>query len=253
MKINCRQYYEQEKNKLKEATLKPSMGILQIGEDSASESYVKGIIRDCKEIGVNYKLSKIKDVNNKDLIASMSMCFNYDKELKGIIVVHNTNKDYNKILIHKDKIIDNDCTCQGVFHLLELMNIDLEGKTVTVIGKGSVGKSIIHHLSHTKSTVLSCNSTTKKELMNNFIENSDIIISAVGKENLLNGNLFKNNQIVIDVGVTQGTNGLCGDIDKSTYDEMDNNNILYTTVPNGIGLMTRISLFNNLFMKGGTA
>lgn len=252
MKINCRYYYEQEKTKLTTRLLKPCLGIMQIGVGSASNSYVKGIINDCKDIGIEYKIFKIKDSSNIDLISTASVCFNTDNNINGVIVVHdNHNIDYNKILIKEDKIIDKNCTCDGVFHLLELMNTNLEGKTIMLIGKGKVGKAIFNKLSDVRATVISCNSTTKGELIDNLVQCCDIVISTVGRENLLDGNLFKDNQIVIDVGVVQGINGLCGDIDKSTYDKMDDNNVLYTSVPNGIGLMTRISLFKNLFEKGG--
>ena len=137
------------------------------------------------------------------------------------------------------------CTPAGIIDYLENgLHENLAGKVITVVGKGPlVGGPIVPMLMEKGATVISCNSKTKE--LGKMIYMADIVISAVGKANLI-GDLTgtKVGQIIIDAGTTRDEGGkLCGDVDKRIYDRPY---LQITSVPGGVGLLTRLQLLDNV-------
>ena len=137
------------------------------------------------------------------------------------------------------------CTPMGIMQIIETFypEENLHGVTAAVVGRGElVGKPLVPMLIDEGCTVISCNSKTKD--MAELIKKADIVISAVGKQNLITRDMLKDGAFVIDAGITFDENGkLCGDCDKSMYDD---ESIAITTVPGGAGLTTRLALMQNV-------
>jgi methylenetetrahydrofolate dehydrogenase (NADP+)/methenyltetrahydrofolate cyclohydrolase len=125
---------------------------------------------------------------------------------------------------------------------LEYNKVTLAGKVCTVIGRSEiVGKPLVNLLIDRGATVISCNSKTPN--IKQFTKNSDIVISAIGKANYFTEDYFSGNQILIDVGINRDEKGkLCGDIAKEAKEDA----WLATPVPNGVGLLTRLALVDNV-------
>lgn len=271
MRLNVKQYVAEKKDNLKEriAALDevPSLLIIQVGDNPASNSYIKGKMKDCEEVGINAILLKedekwfrengVFDYNNFSYMIS-----NAD----GVILqlpVENKNLEHmitNSIRLCQD--VDGfqlgspfkPCTPAGIIDYLENgLHENLAGKVITVVGKGPlVGGPIVPMLMEKGATVISCNSRTKS--LSTMIELADIVISAVGKANLIDMEYcIRDGQIIIDAGTARDENDkLCGDVDKRIYD-LDH--VRVTTVPGGVGLLTRLQLLDNVVTaaerKGG--
>lgn len=142
----------------------------------------------------------------------------------------------------------NPCTPQGIIDWLEVNDIDLRGKLVTVLGRSDiVGKPLVNMLIDKGATVISCNSKTQKYHMENFMKMSDIVISAIGKPKKFDSSYFGIDTIIIDVGINRDENGkLCGDIDQKDVEDYFGNCCYVTPVPGGVGLLTRVTLLKNV-------
>ena len=195
--------------------------------------------------------------------------FNLDKDIHGIMVqlplpehiseeaVINAiapEKDIDGFTtINKGKLMIGDkdaiipCTPKGIMTILEHQGIDLNGKLVTIVGRSNiVGKPLAQLMINAGATVTVCNSKTDKIILNCLIASSDIFISAIGKANHFNKNMFEfyrlDNTIAIDVGINRDEEGkLCGDISKELYDDFK----AVTSVPGGVGVMTVLEVIKN--------
>ena len=150
-------------------------------------------------------------------------------------------------------LITSDCSHWGIIltvsparrilRLFDEYNIELEGKNVLVAGRSNiVGKPMMMLLQNRNATVTLAHSKTKN--LKDISINSDIIISAVGKENLITADMVKQNSIIIDVGINRGINGLKGDVD---FKNVINKASYITPVPGGVGPMTIAMLMENTF------
>ncbi len=259
--ISCKDYYcEKKKDLIKQvAELEkiPTLVALQIDNDKASNSYIKGKKKDCEEIGmdfVNFKLDS-KKYSQKDL-CNIITAFSKDELIHGIIIQLPIPPKYNfdglLKCISPEKDVDgfrkdscfNPCTPKGIIDWLEYNCYDFTGKNITVVGRSKiVGKPLVNMLISKGATVTCCNSHTKH--LEKYTLNSDLVISAIGKANLLCCEL-PSNAIVVDVGINHDINGkLCGDINFE-YVKNHIENTYVTPVPGGVGLLTRISLLKNV-------
>ena len=265
MKINIKEWVKQEKEKLAEKlgkkTFKPSLLILQMGDNPASNSYIKGKMADAAQCGIEAILFK---TNN--FAQMLSFVKNNHSYYDGIILQEPCGLEEsqrNLILSYISELQDVDgfkqnschpaCTPMGIISIIKTFypETDLHGVTVAVVGRGElVGKPLIPMLVSEGCTVISCNSKTKN--MAEMLKMADIVVSAVGKNNLITRDMLKDGVFVVDAGITFDENGkLCGDCDKAMYDD---DTIAITTVPGGVGLTTRLSLMVNVvnaadFMK----
>ncbi len=228
--------------------------IIQLNEDAASNAYIKGKLKDANELGVNAILLKFPtSITEEDLLKEIDL-LNKDQSVTGFIVQmplpKQINEEHIKLAIDPKKDVDgfhplsklNPCTPQGIMNYLDFEHIDLLGKNAVVIGRSNiVGKPMARMLLNRSANVTVLHSKTTREDMFRYIENADIIVVAVGKKYLLDDSFkYKETAVIIDVGINRDENGLCGDA-------MNNLPVrLQTPVPGGVGLLTRIALYENL-------
>lgn len=255
----------------------PLLCIITVGEDKASQIYVKNKLKKCKECGINVIHNTYPNTVTYNTLQSYINELNYSPNVDGIIIQQPLPKHLKGIeqLILPDKDVDGftnqnlgftltnqseglqACTPQGIMHLLKYYDIPLEGKTVVIIGRSNiVGKPLIGLLLQENATVISCNSYTKN--LTDFTMQADVLITAIGKPKMISmgGNLLDNCYCIVDVGMNKDENGkLCGDVDfESVYDSWSNSQLVdkdfkthyITPVPGGVGPMTVAMLIHNV-------
>ena len=255
--INCKQIAADRKELIKKRVdamnIKPSLAVIQVGDDAASNAYIKGKKADCEDVGINIEHYRFEEDGDEVDILYLIDRLNNDKSIHGIIVQLPLPKSMNKkkILdaIADEKDVDGfkhnskftPCTPLGVLSILDTIGANVDGKICCVVGRGEVGKPMVDLLTQNNATVIWCNSHTNEYTLSQLIGISDIIISATGKAGLIKDVPY--GKTVIDVGITRGEDGkLHGDVDASNYSD----NALITPVPGGVGLMTRVSLLENV-------
>lgn len=253
-----KEYVKQRKEELKKefASLNKEIKfvIVQMNEDAASNAYIKGKLKDAKELGVNTELIKFPiDLSEDELLKEINI-LNNDDSVTGFIVQmplpKQINEEHIKLAIDPKKDVDgfhplsklNPCTPQGIMNYLDYEKIELIGKNAVVIGRSNiVGKPMARMLLSRSANVTVLHSKTSRIDMERYIANADIIVVAVGKKYLLDNSFkYKNDAIIVDVGINRDESGLHGDA-------LDNLPVkLQTPVPGGVGLLTRIALYENL-------
>ena len=243
------------KSKVDNMSTKPKLLIIQVGDNFASNKYVAGKEKDCQEVGIECKVAKLEETIEEESLLDYIRAF--ENRYDGIIVQLPLPKhiNVNKVVKTLPISVDVDgfkaesdfipCTPLGVYNILmDVCKEDkmLDGKNVVILGRSDiVGKPMANLLiEKTNATVTVCNSHTKN--MDELTSNADIIISAIGKAKLVSH--AKHNSIVIDVGINMDENGkMCGDIN---WESMPEDLRFITPVPGGVGLLTRLSLLENV-------
>lgn len=258
IETSCKEYVEIRKEILKKEVekmdRKPCLCVIQIDNDPASNSYIKGKKKDCDEIGVSFRHLQYNsaDLDQNSLENCVLQVVN-DVSVDGLIIQLPIPKKYNldKLLayIPSDKDVDGfrkdscfkPCTPKGIMDWLAYNDVELSGKDVVVIGRSDiVGKPLTNMMIEKGATVTCCNSKTKD--LKRYTQNADIVVSAIGKAKYFDSTYFKQRQIIIDVGINRDRNGkLCGDVDYSFI-----YNSYVTPVPNGVGRLTRLALLENV-------
>ena len=239
--VTCKDYAQFVKNKLKTKIKgmekKPVLAIIQVGDNQASNSYVKGKVKDCEEI-------------------ELTTCV-----ADGIIVQlplpKHINVEHVKNAIPKEKDVDgfrqdskfDCCTPKGIIDWLYFNGYDVCGKNIVVLGRSEiVGKPLVNMLIDRGATVTCCNSHTdygyEMQITNN---DADVIVSAIGKAKFLDwANIGSDCEIVVDVGINRDDAGkLCGDVNRESVEKLRPDTYV-TPVPGGVGLLTRVSLLKNV-------
>lgn len=272
MIINCKEFVAEHKRtlansiKLMEAGNK-TLAVIQVGDNQASNSYIKGKQKDREEIGLGFQHIKLPVETCEEAVISIIYRLSIRDDVAGIIVQlplppHiNEENVVNAVPLEKD--VDGfranspftPCTPLGIIRILEDTGNYVWGKTVCVIGQGkTVGQPLIKELIKNGATIISCNSKTPREKVLGYIQNSDIVITAAGRANLISKANFWNKDkmqyvypdIIVDAGINRNSEGkLCGDCSKDLYEE----DVQITPVPGGVGLYTRLSLMENAFMS----
>lgn len=259
--VTCKEYVQKMKESLKKEVDsfnkfdKPRLCVIQIGDDAASNTYVKGKRKDAEELGIEFDHFHFKDYTNilEDEFESVIAKMNIGNVVSGIIVQLPIPRQYDIKKLQKcispEKDVDGfrkdslfvPCTPKGIMDYLDYNNINLSGKVCTVIGRSEiVGKPLVNLLIERGATVINCNSKTTD--IKKFTKESDVVISAIGKANYFDKSYFANGQILVDVGINRDENGkLCGDIREDAKENM----LLATPVPCGVGLLTRLALMEN--------
>ena len=245
---------EKIKNEVESLKVKPCMMIIQVNEDAASNAYIKGKIKDCNEVGINCILNKLPlDITQEDLLKEIEKA-NNDKTVHGLIVQmplpRHIDEEVIKLAVNPKKDIDGfhplssfvPCTPKGIITYLKAEGIDFNSKNAVVIGRSNiVGKPLAKLL-----TSLNCNTTvlhsrTTKEDMDFYLRHADIVCVAVGRKWFLNKETnLKPSAVVVDVGINREDGKLYGDCQEGL------NVLIQTPVPGGVGLLTRLSLLENL-------
>tara|TARA_B100000575_G_scaffold94258_1_gene75135 strand:- start:842 stop:1720 length:879 start_codon:yes stop_codon:yes gene_type:complete len=249
---------------------RPSLTIVLVGKHSASKIYVKAKMKACKEVGINANLISLNDnISEQDLLILIKKLNNKKTEdgfivqlplpdhisVQKVIDSINSNKDIDgftndnigSITSKKKKLMP--ATGLGVLTLIERYNIDIVSKNCVVLGSSrNVGAAIAQILMQKEEvTVTVCNSKTKN--LKNITKNADIIISAVGKPNLVTQDMVKDGVIIIDVGISRVEDStrksgykIVGDVD---FENVLKKAKMISPVPGGVGPMTIVSLLQN--------
>ena len=263
-------HVDESKERLGYTIAKPSMAIVLVGNNPASESYVKGKLKACEKAGINHHLIRFdENVSTFDLLEEVKKLnkSHFDGFIVQLPLPPHIKSDpiINEISAYKD--IDGfhplnfgkmalgqksmrPATAYGILKLIEYYNIDTKGKHVVVIGRSNiVGKPISIMLGNDfnigRSTVTSCDINTPKELLIEETKKADIVIVAVGKPGLLTADMVKEGVVVIDVGINKlDTGKLVGDCE---FDAISKKASWITPVPGGVGPMTISGLILNTY------
>lgn len=241
----------------------PTLCVIQVGDDEASNVYINQKRKMCNDIGYNFIHEKYDDSITEDELLKNIERFNSNDNIDAILVQMPLPSGINEKIIqnavNKYKDVDglNDsnivdlisgksslypCTACGVISLLDKYGVILEGSNVVIVGRSSlVGMPLFHMLENRNATVTLCHSKTRN--LQSITKNADIIISATGVKGLIKEDMVNNNAVVVDVGITRENGKLYGDVD---FDNVSKKASLITPVPGGVGPMTIASLAQNV-------
>ena len=249
--------------KLKQQNITPGLAVIIVGDDEASHIYVNMKEKACKESGIYSIVHKMPiDIDQEKIIETINM-MNNNQNIDGILVQlplpkHiNTQKVLQSISPQKDVdgfhpfnvgklVLDLDtfapCTPLGVIRLLDEYKIDLKGLNVCIVGASNiVGKPMMNLLLNRFATVDICHIHTKD--LKSHTKRADLLIVGVGKANLIDKDMVKDNAIVVDIGTNRLKSGkLVGDV---KFDEVSKKCSFITPVPGGVGPMTIAMLLEN--------
>ena len=249
-----------EVSKLKE---KPNFVVIQVGNNEASNVYIKQKAKMAEYIGYGYTHMKLaENITEADLLKEIDK-LNKDKNIHGILVQMplpnhiDTNKIQNAVIPEKDvdglsdmnagilvhgKDALYSCTPYGVMELLKRYKINVEGKHAVVVGRSNlVGKPMSIMLTNAGATVTLCHSKTKN--LEKYTKKADILIVTVGKPKIITADMVRRGTVVIDVGINRLDSGLCGDVD---FENVSKKCSYITPVPGGVGPMTVAMLGSNV-------
>ncbi len=246
-----------------EKNIQPSLAVILVGEDPASQSYVRAKQKACEEAGIRSILEEYSSSITQQELLDRITHFNQDAFVHGILVQlplpdhidelavieHiSPNKDVDgfhpvnvgRMMIDQKSFLP--CTPYGIVEMIKSLNVSISGKHVVVIGRSNiVGKPVGQLLLKEDATVTYCHSQTKD--LASITKQADILIAAVGRAKLIGIEYVKDGAIVIDVGVNRLETGkLCGDVDFETVKEKAG---YITPVPGGVGPMTITMLLQN--------
>ncbi len=251
------------KNEVSKLDKKPKLAVILVGDNPASEIYVRNKEKRAVEIGFeSLVLPLSKDISEENLLEHIYI-LNEDENINAILIQLPLPEHINKQRIMEaiEPIKDVDgftsynfgrlalgykpysypCTPKGIIRLLDEYNIEIEGKNALVIGRSIiVGKPVSLLLQSRNATVTTAHSKTKN--LKELASKADIIVSAVGKPRFITADYVKENAIIVDVGINRTENGLCGDVDFVNVKEKTS---FITPVPKGVGPMTIAMLMEN--------
>lgn len=248
---------------LKARGITPGLAVILVGDNPASQVYVRNKVKGCEECGFHSVLEKYDaDLSEAELLAHIGR-LNADPDIHGILVQLPVPKhiDATKVIeaISPDKDVDGfhvasagalmtgmpgfwPCTPYGCMKMLESIHYDLRGKHAVVIGRSNiVGKPMALMLLQKSATVTICHSATAN--LKAMTLQADVIVAAVGKRNILTADMVKPGAVVLDVGMNRNDEGkLCGDVDFEGVRQVAG---YITPVPGGVGPMTITMLLVN--------
>lgn len=256
LKIKC--------DELKEKRINPKFAAIMVGNDNASQIYIRNKSKACEEIGIEFEEYLLSEkIEQKELIEKIKE-LNNRKDIHGILLQSPipANLDINeafrtiapekdvdgfnplnigKLCLNQDTFVS--CTPYGIMKLFEAYGIELEGKDVTIVGRSNiVGKPLIQCCLRKNATVTVCHSKTKD--LKKHTKDADVVIMAIGKSKFLKADMIKEGAVVIDVGINRDSEGkITGDAD---FDNILSKASFITPVPGGVGPMTIAMLMNNI-------
>ncbi len=258
-----REEMKKEVEALKSEGITPGLAVIIVGDDPASQTYVRGKQRACQEVGIHSVLIEMEENTSQEELLAKIDELNNDDSIHGILVQLPLPKQINEqAVIEKispDKDVDGfhpvnigrmmtgqecflPCTPHGIIELVKSKQIEIEGKHVVVIGRSNiVGKPVGQLFLNENATVTYCHSRTKN--LKHHTLQADILVVAAGKKHLISGEHVKEGATVIDVGIHRLDNGkLTGDVD---FESVKEKAAYITPVPGGVGPMTITMLLYN--------
>lgn len=243
----------------------PKLVVILVGNDPASEVYVGNKEKSCKKAGILSEtilfpetvteeelLETIAKLNGDPTVTGMIVQLPLPKHIDAQKVIHSIapQKDADgfhplnlgNLYLSKETEFLPPATPAGIIALLEENGIEISGKNAVVIGRSNnVGKAVALMLLNRNATVTVCHSKTKN--MEEYIKNADIVVVAVGKKEMITGDMVKEGAVVVDVGIHRNEDGtLCGDVH---FESVAPKASYITPVPGGVGPMTVASLIKN--------
>ena len=242
---------------------KPGLAVVLVGDNPASQVYVRNKVKDCQENGLHSVLEQYPATMTEAELLARVEALNDDPTIHGILVQLPlpAHIDAHKVIETISPLKDVDgfhvasagalmvgqpgfkpCTPYGCMKLLESIGCDPKGKHAVVIGRSNiVGKPMAMLLLQASATVTVCHSATPD--LASFTRQADIVVAAVGKRNVLTADMVKPGAVVIDVGMNRNDEGkLCGDVDFEGVSKVAS---AITPVPGGVGPMTITMLLVN--------
>lgn len=243
----------------------PKIAFIIVGEDPASQTYVKSKGKKCQDLGLRSDTIRLPETVTETELISCIHALNKDREVNGILVQLPLPKhlDKAKVLKEIDSLKDVDglhvdnagrlfqgeprfvpCTPAGVIEILKFYQIPIEGKKAVVVGRSDiVGKPMAQLLLMQNATVTICHSKTPN--LKEETRAADIVVAALGKPHFIKSDFVKEGAVVVDVGIHRVNGKIVGDVDfqsvlpKASY---------LTPVPGGVGQMTIAMLMKNLLL-----
>lgn len=253
---------KQKVKELKEKGLFPGLAVILVGEDPASQVYVRNKGIACEKVGIYSETIRLAESTSKEELLSLIAQLNINERISGILVQLPLPKHLNEkeilaaILPEKDvdgfhvmnagKLFTGQvsvvpCTPKGIMYMLEETGEDLAGKNAVVIGRSNiVGKPIAMLLLEKNCTVTMCHSKTKN--LKDIVKSADVVVAALGNANFVTADMIKKGAIVIDVGINRIDGKVVGDVDFENVKEVAG---FITPVPGGVGRMTIGMLMQN--------
>ena len=253
-----------EVEELKVNGINPKLAVIMVGNNSASQIYVRNKSRACDEVGIEFEEYLLPTTTEQNELLNLIDKLNNQEDINGILLQSpipdglDINEAFRKISPEKDVdgfhpvnvgklVLGQDtfvsCTPYGIMKMFEEYNIDLEGKNAVVIGRSNiVGKPMSHCLLNKNATVTICHSRTKN--LAEITKRADILVAAIGKAEFVKADMVKEGVVVIDVGINRTEEGkLKGDVD---FENVSKKASYITPVPGGVGPMTIAMLMNNV-------
>jgi methylenetetrahydrofolate dehydrogenase (NADP+)/methenyltetrahydrofolate cyclohydrolase len=249
---------------VKSLSRQPGLGTILVGDDPGSVSYVAGKHRDCAEVGIaSIRIDLPASASESEILQAVAQ-LNKEANCTGFIVQLPlpAGVDAHKVLTSVDPEKDADglhptnlgnlvldkpsitpCTPKAILALLTEYKINLAGKSVLIIGRGTtVGRplSILLSQKATNATVTLAHTATKN--LPELMKSADVIIAAIGKPHFIKPAMIKSGAVVVDVGITRTESGLLGDVDPKVAEVAS----YFAPMPGGVGPMTRAMLLTNL-------
>ena len=239
------------KRKIKKSNLKLRLVIIQVGENDVSQIFIHQKEKVCQKTGIAFKLYKfpakissqelkkgiakiVKNPINSGVIVQLPLPQRFKRELDGFLDLIPPKKDID--------VIPYSPTVNGILYLLKYYKIRLKGKNIVIIGAGRlVGFPLTVQFLKEKATLSVLNEFTKDIFL--FTKKADILISAVGKPNLIKGSMIKKGVVIIDAGCVMRKGKIAGDVDFKSVSKKAS---YFTPVPGGVGPMTVACLLENL-------
>lgn len=253
-------------DELKKFGVEPTLSVVLVGEDKASQTYVRAKEKACNEYGIKSVAHRLSENTTQNELLALINVLNLDDSIHGILVQLPLPKhiDTNVVLAAIDPRKDVDgfhavnvgklvsgldgfvpCTPLGVMEILKEYGIEVAGLNAVVIGRSNiVGKPMANLLLNASATVTVTHSKTKN--LKEICKNADLIVAAIGKPFFLKADMVKDGAVVVDVGINRLDDGrLVGDVD---FEEVAPKCSYITPVPGGVGPMTIAMLLNNTIL-----
>ena len=258
----------------KSSGITPGLAAVLVGDDPASEIYVRNKRKACEKVGIYSEEHKLPEETTEEELLALVNRLNNDDNIHGILVqlplpdhINETNilrnvtplkdvdgfhpENVGRLVEGNPRFIS--CTPYGIIKMLEYYNIDIKGKEAVIVGRSNiVGKPVGMLLLHRHATVTTCHSRTKD--LGEVTGRADILVAAIGRAKFITADMVKEGAVVIDVGINRNEDGkLAGDVD---FEKVQEKASYITPVPGGVGPMTITMLLWNTLesakMKAGS-
>ena len=270
LSLKLKEQMKQRIAQLKQQGINPKLVVVLVGDNSASQVYVRNKHKSCGEVGIESEVITMPEQTTQQELLEVVERLNQDETVDGILVQLPLPKQIDEktvlrsILPEKDVdgfhpvnvgllSIGDECfapaTPSGIIAMFQEYGIDIAGKNCVVIGRSNiVGKPMAALLLKNNATVTICHSKTKN--LKEVCAAADILVAAVGREGFVTGDMVKPGAVVIDVGINRGADGkLHGDVN---FAEAAEKAAYITPVPGGVGPMTRAMLITTLYRMSGS-